>query len=111
MADEQENTAPAPEESEPVASDPTPASEGASSGESKSLEAGSSPVDQPNLLLIYDGDPMPHRALRAAYPLGRVEAHTSRTADGLPYYDVRAGQYAFIPNPGGKVYFAGEEVK
>lgn len=111
MADEQENTAPAPEESEPVAADPIPASEGASSDESKSPEAGSSPVDQLNLLLIYDGDARPSRELRAAFPLGRVEAHISCTTYGASYYDVRAGQNAFFAEPSGKAYFAGEEVK
>jgi hypothetical protein len=60
--------------------------------------------------LIYDGSGTPSRELKLAFSQGRVDAHTSRDDRGWPYYDVRAGQNAFIPEPGGKAYFAGEEV-
>jgi len=60
--------------------------------------------------MIYDGSGTPSRELKLAFSQGRVDAHTSRDDRGWPYYDVRAGQNAFNPEPGGLAYFAGEEV-
>jgi hypothetical protein len=59
----------------------------------------------------YVGGPRVDSGLKRIFPLGRVEASTSRRADGTGFYDVHAGQFAFYPYPDSQVcYFAGEDV-
>lgn len=69
------------------------------------------PVEVIAPALVYDGLPQVSSALRAAFPQAKVYANQSRCLDGTPCYNIMSGQNGFVRVPGGKVYFAGEEIK